>query len=399
MKTFYTIGLIFISLMISQQTFPQKENAKGPLTGEQQIELSEGYSFVSSRIIPDDPDMLIVMASVLSENLDFIRNSQGAVLRKIGPNWVNGIGDWIVDEGYLTKMFTGDSFIIGGDAVNTATPIPVTTGFQFVSYFPETPLDALIAFETIIGDDLDFIRDSQGSVLRKIGPNWVNGIGDCNTGEGYLVKMNNDDELVYPSSSFTCGEPLTDPRDGQTYNTIQIGNQCWMSQNLNYGTYLASTGSGSLTHDDGIVEKYCWNNIPSNCDNSTTHPGGFYEFYEAVQYYGGQPTQPVQGACPEGWHMPAKTEFTELISYLGGTSVAGTKLKVGGSSGFEGVIAGWRCTSGGSFLTLFPKGFWWSSTQSNSSNAWYMDIDNTNPYATLSSYGKSLGFNIRCVKD
>jgi len=229
MKTFYTIGLIFLALIISQQTFPQKENEKGLLTGEQQIELSEGYSFVSSRIIPDDTDMLVVMASVLNENLDFIRNSQGAVLRKIGPNWVNGIGDWIVDEGYLAKMLTGDSFIIEGDAVNPATPIPVTTGFQFVSYFPETSMDALISFETIIGDDLDFIRNSQGEVLRKIGPNWVNGIGDCQPGEGYLVKMNNDAELVYPSNSFTCGEPLTDTRDGQTYNTVQIGNQCWMS--------------------------------------------------------------------------------------------------------------------------------------------------------------------------
>ena len=206
-------------------------------------------------------------------------------------------------------------------------------------------------------------------------------------------------KTTFVMSQWTCGDDLIDIRDGQTYATVEIGEQCWMAQNLNYGTYLASNAGGSLTHDDGIVEKYCWNNNPDNCDNSTTHPGGFYEFFEAIQYYSGQPTEPVQGACPDGWHMPANTEFSELINYLGGSSVAGTALKVGGSSGFEGVIAGWRCTSGGSFLTLFPKGFWWSSTQFNSNDAWFMDVDNTTPYASQDHYGKTLGFNIRCVKN
>ncbi|MBI9037072.1 MAG: right-handed parallel beta-helix repeat-containing protein [Bacteroidales bacterium] len=172
----------------------------------QQVFLSSGFSFVSSYIIPDNPDMLIVMATVLNENLDFVRNSQGQTLRKIGPNWVNGIGDWVVTEGYLVKMFTDDSFIIEGDAVDPATPIPVATGFQFVSYFPENPMNALLAFETLIGDDLDFIRNSQGQMIRKIGPNWVNGIGDCQSGEGYLIKMYADGELVYPVSAKSSGK-------------------------------------------------------------------------------------------------------------------------------------------------------------------------------------------------
>ena len=197
MKKFYTIGLVIISLIITQQAFLQKENAKSPLRGEQQIELSEGYSFVSSRIMAEDPDMLIVLTSILNENLDFIRNSQGQVLRKIGPNWVNNIGDWIIDEGYLIKVFSDDSFIMEGDVVDPITPIPLELGYQFISYFPDTPIDALIAFETIL-NNLDFIRNSNGDMLRKIGYNWVNGIGYCNPGEGYLIKMTSDDVLIYP---------------------------------------------------------------------------------------------------------------------------------------------------------------------------------------------------------
>ena len=170
------------------------------------IELNEGFQFVSSNIDMVEKDMTIVMAEVLNDNLDFVRNSDGSMLRKIGPNWVNGIGDWIVEEGYLVKMLADDSFTIEGDAVDPASPIPVATGFQFVSYFPETPMDALLAFETIIGDDLDFIRNSQGAVLRKIGPNWINGIGDCKPTEGYLVKMSAEGEIIYPAAAKSSGK-------------------------------------------------------------------------------------------------------------------------------------------------------------------------------------------------
>ena len=172
-----------------------------PVMQNQNYDLELGYQFISSRFISENPDMLIVIEEILNDNLDFVRNSEGSMLRKIGPNWVNSIGDWIVEDGYLVKMNADDSFSISGTLVDPTTPIPVETGYQFVSYLPETSMDALIAFETIIGDDLDFIRDSQGNMLRKIGPNWVNGIGDAVPCEGYLVKMFADGEIVYPVSA------------------------------------------------------------------------------------------------------------------------------------------------------------------------------------------------------
>jgi len=188
--------------------------------GIQTINLVTGYQFVSSRFIPENPDMLVVVEEILNENLDFIRNSNGQMIRKIGPNWVNGIGDWVVSDGYLVKMFADDSFTINGTLVDPATPISVVTGYQFVSYFPTTPMDALIAYETIIGDDLDFIRNSNGQMIRKIGPNWVNGIGDCNPGEGYLIKMFADGEIIYPALAKSSGKIPSVP----TYFTFEGGN-------------------------------------------------------------------------------------------------------------------------------------------------------------------------------
>ncbi len=186
----------------------------------QEIILHEGFQFISSGIDPAEPDMLEVMAEVLNDSLIFVRNSLGQTLQKIGPNWVNGIGDWIFSEGYLIKMFTPDSFSVNGFFVDPSTPIPVEQGFQFVSYFPENPMDALLAFETIINDELDYIRNSQGQTLRIIGPVWVNGIGDCQPGEGYLVKMFAEGEIIYPVSAKSSGITIIKP----THFSFEGGN-------------------------------------------------------------------------------------------------------------------------------------------------------------------------------
>jgi len=173
------------------------ETVNEPTQNTQQISLSQGYSFVSSRIIPENPDMMLVLNDVLNENLDFVRNSNGQVLRKIGPNWVNGIGDWITTEGYLFRMNAADEINFQGEIIDPLSEINLSEGYQFVSYLPEISANALFAFENILNENLDYIRNSSGGMLRKIGPNWVNGIGNCNPGEGYLIKMFADDELVY----------------------------------------------------------------------------------------------------------------------------------------------------------------------------------------------------------
>ncbi len=167
-------------------------------TTSQTISLKTGFQFRSSNLSPNNPDMLIVLSDILNDNLDFVRDSEGNMLRKIGPNWVNGIGDWISVEGYLFKMNASETLTIEGTITNPQTPIVLSEGYQFVSYLPENSISALAAFETILSDNLEYVRDSDGNMLRKIGPNWVNGIGNCNHGEGYMIKMNIADVLVYP---------------------------------------------------------------------------------------------------------------------------------------------------------------------------------------------------------
>ncbi|OPZ98713.1 MAG: hypothetical protein BWY70_01158 [Bacteroidetes bacterium ADurb.Bin408] len=72
-----------------------------------------------------------------------------------------------------------------------------------------------------------------------------------------------DDVNISFSNSFTCGDSLTDSRDGQKYPTILIGAQCWMKRNLNYGQMINSSGAQT---NNSTPEKYCYDNLSGNCD-------------------------------------------------------------------------------------------------------------------------------------
>ena len=287
MKLLYKIGLIIIiALIVSQNIFPQNDGKKEIINRGQQIDLFQGYGFISSYTIPENPDILIVMASVLNENLDFVRNSQGQTIRKIGPNWVNGIGEWIIAEGYLVKMFADDSFVVSGDLVDPSTPIQLESGFQFISFIIETQVDALIAFETILGDDLDFVRNSQGQIIRKIGPNWVNGIGNCKPGEGYLIKMYSDDILIYPAAnqppelpSSPCPGNGTENQSTETYITWTCSDPD--GDPLNYDIYFGTeiplsqfaTDQTETVYDPGTLDyntEYFWKIVAHDDHNNST---------------------------------------------------------------------------------------------------------------------------------
>jgi hypothetical protein len=162
---------------------------------KQAIALSSGYQFVSLNLHPEHTEMTNVLATIL-DNLDFVKDSNGNMLRRMGPNWVNNIGSWKITDGYLIRMNTNCTLNVEGLPLESGTTIPLKTGYQFVAYLLTEPENTLVSFSEIL-DNLEFAKDSNGSLLRKMGPNWVNNIGDLKPGEGYLLKMNVEDVLSY----------------------------------------------------------------------------------------------------------------------------------------------------------------------------------------------------------
>lgn len=124
-----------------------------------------------------------------------------------------------------------------------------------------------------------------------------------------------------------CSDMPTIEYEGQIYNTVQIGDQCWLKENLNVGIRIDSEGGsiGFLQTDNGIIEKYCYDNDPNNCEAF----GGLYEWSEAMQY---KVIEGEQGICPDGWHIPTKAEFEELRLTVNSNS--NSLKKVGQGSGF-----------------------------------------------------------------
>jgi subtilase family serine protease len=165
----------------------------------QEILLNSGFQFISSHLIPLNPNFKTIFEPVL-DNLAFARNGSGQQLVKVGPVWVNQIGNWITTQGYLVKMNNGDDFVITGEVINPQTPIGLNAGFSFLSYLPVEPMNAQVALTDILSN-LQFARNSAGAQLLKFGPVWINQIGNFNPGEGYLLRMNVADELIYPEAA------------------------------------------------------------------------------------------------------------------------------------------------------------------------------------------------------
>ncbi|MEI6455048.1 MAG: FISUMP domain-containing protein [bacterium] len=194
--------------------------------------------------------------------------------------------------------------------------------------------------------------------------------------------------------------------EGQTYNTVQIGTQCWLKENLNIGTMI--NGSSNQINN-GTIEKYCYNNDEANC----AIYGGLYQWNEMMQYV---TTPGVKGICPTGWHIPTDEEWTTLTTFLGGSSVAGGKMKSTGTietgtglwkspntgatneSGFTAVPAGGRGNDG-TYGDIGYFGYWWSSSENGASAAWYRTLGCNYSGVGSHNLNKSSGFSGRCLRD
>ncbi|HRH32866.1 MAG TPA: FISUMP domain-containing protein [bacterium] len=175
------------------------------------------------------------------------------------------------------------------------------------------------------------------------------------------------------NSKFICGNTVSD-RDGYTYGTVQIGTQCWMAENLKTRTKPNNTPLTNLS--DGS-ERDCANDYgihgtETDCDAGNT-------LYTHAAAMNGSSTLYAQGLCPNGFHVPANSEWISLESYLkdGNNScnasrnetfdcaTAGTKLKIGGSAHFNAPLSGVRYSDsmmGDMFTDFNTGGYFWTST-------------------------------------
>lgn len=201
---------------------------------------------------------------------------------------------------------------------------------------------------------------------------------------------NNSDEITIEIIEGGGTGTFADPRDEQTYKTIDIGNQTWFAENLNFTT------SNSWTYDDD----------PANSDIY----GRLYTWDAALT------------ACPNGWHLPSDDEWKTLEMELGMSQIQADKIELRGtdeggkmkeieythwefpntgatnSSGLTALPGGYR-NPDGAFLLLGMRSTWWTATETSSGYAAYHYIEFISAKAGRYGNVQDVGFGVRCLKD
>lgn len=207
-----------------------------------------------------------------------------------------------------------------------------------------------------------------------------------------------------------AGGPMTvTDIDGNVYNVVSIGNQCWMKENLKTTHYK----------NGAIIPQWNFSTITGVCCDYNDFPpnanvyGKLYNGYAVVN---------PNGLCPIGWHVPTDSDWNQLVKSIDAnadtacsscsqSSIAGGALKEIGlthwaspnvgatdSVGFLGLPGGWHDT-GQTYGGIFIIGKWWTASQATGYSLYERDIYSGDPSILKGENDMSLGLSVRCVRD
>jgi uncharacterized protein (TIGR02145 family) len=228
-----------------------------------------------------------------------------------------------------------------------------------------------------------------------------------------------------PCVTFTCGTSTVSDIDGNAYETIAIGTQCWTKTNLKVTNYNDGTLIGDSTNSTWgtavIGARTGYNVSVVSLSNYVGTFGYLYNWYAVTD---------SRKLCPAGWHVPTDAEWTIMIQQLDNmasatavgiqSTTAGTVIKstvtntaVGSglgwnpasppnpgtnTSGFSGLPGGLR-SNDGSFYFIRTAAFFWSATEIDGISAWMRYLGSSFGGVGRSSYYKSVGASVRCLRD
>ena len=237
---------------------------------------------------------------------------------------------------------------------------------------------------------------------------------------------------VTPAVSFTCGSSNVLDIDNNCYNTVSIGTQCWIKENLrvrryNDGTEISfnnSGGSGGTTSETWSGLDYGAHTIYANDSlaspsNLVTY-GYLYNWYAAKGIATAGSTT-YKNVCPTGWHVPSFSDFNKLVKFIHSgadtsalystilSTSAGTMLKKNdalwttntgtNTSGFSALPAGYR-NNNGTFFNIRNYAFFWSATELDTSFALYRTLYfNFGNVGRFNDFNKTFGASVRCLRD
>ncbi len=327
---------------------------------------------------------------------------------------------------------TESSALCGGNVVSDGGSVVISRGICWSTTINPTIEDNYIALGYGIGQFSNTLSGLLSGTTYYIRAYAVN-----STGVAYGANVNFTTNSSYlpwdgtgrnPNDALPCkGAQTISDYDGNVYNTVQLGNQCWMKENMRTTHYSDGTsipmglyGSGSL--DIG----YRYN--PNN-DSDTAVYGYLYNWKALMRDSQTSNAVPsgVQGICPQGWHVPSDEEWTLLTDYVSSQM----EYQCENHSAEARALAssfGWNnstnlCTVGNNQnnnnttgFSAFPAGrydgilveygshaHFWTATEKNNNSAFdryiYFDFENVSRHNNGNGSGKNSGFSVRCLRD
>ena len=323
--------------------------------------------------------------------------------------------------GYSVRCVYG-SITISTSPVSDVTGCTVTCGGSVTSEginnvsrgvcWSESPHPSLYDYNSDSAVD-SCSTDTFTMILSGLTPNttyymraYASALGGTTYGEEVSFTTNSMDAQSCPSSA-----TVTD-YDGNVYNTVQIGQQCWMKENLRTTHYSDGTGGGVVYTNpfnggnDAPVStygyRYSWSAVMKYAASSSSNPSG------------------VQGICPSGWHVPSNAEWTQLINYVNsnsqywcGSSSIGIAKALASKTGWEVWTSSGNCTIGNNPSTNNATGFsalpagpsggeaaFWSATGSSVTNvATILSMSYSSQMVLTSEYPKTTPYSVRCLRN
>lgn len=222
-----------------------------------------------------------------------------------------------------------------------------------------------------------------------------------------FMSCNNDDGNLPPYS-------FRDARDGNVYQTVTIGDQIWMAENLKYLPFVVGPDIGSNLSPYYYVNDFFGTDVndAKRTENYNIY-GVLYNWPAAINGALSSSENPsgIQGVCPDGWHLPSNAEWQELVNFIGGEAAADLLIKTDTNKwafsnenatnefGFSALPGGSFSSSSNNFISTGLEGFWWTSEAFDEENARLFRLSHENVVVIGFAALKASGFSVRCVKD
>ncbi len=341
-------------------------------------------------------------------NYEWNTSSESLGNHKLKATAVDNSGVTVSDE-ISVKLVDG---VIGGDPPLARFSANIVSGNQPLTVmFTDQSFNNPTSWIWNFGDGNTSSEQNPSHIYNLDGSYSVSLIVANTKGSDTLVKDSYITIGVGGGFGNPCpGMPTVTDADGNLYNTVLLGSQCWMRENLRVGTQIS--GIDEMTNND-VVEKYCYDDDPSNCDKY----GGLYQWDEIMNYtnYEG-----AQGICPVGWHIPSDQDWKYLEMHLGLTQEEadapdwrgldeGNMMKTttgwveGGNgtntSGFSLLPSGYRGAEDNGFNGVMENAYVWTSTPFSDMQKWYRQVGHYEGKINRTYNYKGSGISVRCLKN